>query len=82
MSRRMSLTAFSADSVFSCRAGPVAPRGGRGGPEVGAVGWVTGQHPRQQTQALSGRRFSVRMCVLPHSNFTIKARIFLGREDI
>lgn len=28
----------------SCRAVPAAARGGRGEPEVGAAGWVTGQH--------------------------------------
>lgn len=49
MSRRLTVPALlrmqtpALDS--SCRAVPAAARGGRGEPEVGAAGWVSGQHP-------------------------------------
>lgn len=58
MSRRLTAPALfrmqtpALDS--SCRAVPAAARGGRGEPEVGAGGWVTGQHPCPDRHSLSG----------------------------
>lgn len=47
VSRRRTIPALSLMQTpaldSSCRAVPAAARGGRGEPEVGAAGWVTGQ---------------------------------------
>lgn len=70
-----------ADAVFSRRAVPVTAQGGRGGPEVGAVGWVTSV-PTDISSLGQKQKDLVCACVYFHILLSVEVKTFLGSSDI